>query len=511
MTTPDPLPIDPIAPARWRRIDAVVTPPGSKSLTNRAVLLAALARGTSTLRRPLLDADDAQRMLAAVRALGAIVTTSAGDLSITGVDGRWAVPASGVTLDLGNAGTATRFLAAASLLAANPITIDGDARMRQRPIGELAVALLGLGAGVEWLQTPDCPPLRITPPPTTGPDGRSPTAATVTLGPTQSSQFISALLLIGPWLPHGLTLRLTGEVTSSSYVRMTLALLDRLGAQVKATGDLAVIRVSPGGPAPASLSTRGGDASIPINQAATLTMNEPRGPRPRGLPAFDYRIEPDASGATYFWTAAAILPGARVRVEGLSDSMLQGDAAYAHMLGRMGASVQVATGEPPLPTLPALPGETGPRSPSIAVRGPERLSPVLADMRDMPDAVMSLAIACCFARGHSVIRGVRTLRVKESDRVAALKAELAKIGVEVFEHPEDADTLTITPPAEGVDCRPDVAPVRFETYRDHRMAMSLALLGLRRPNVLMNDPACVGKTYPGFWADLATLGAAGTA
>lgn len=474
--TPDPLPIAPIPSARWRRIDASITPPGSKSLTNRAVLLAALARGTSTLRRPLLDADDAQRMLTAVTALGALpATTPQGDLSIAGVDGRWTVGPAGARLDLGNAGTATRFLAAAALLADGPVTIDGDARMRQRPIGELAAALRSIGAGVEWLASPDCPPLRITPPLAAAQDASS---ATVELGPTQSSQFVSALLLIGPWLPAGLTVRLTGDVTSASYIRMTLTLLDRLGAQVKATGDLSVIRISPG-PLP--------------QRSLDLTSG-----RPRGLPAFDCAIEPDASGATYFWTAAAILPGARVHVLGLSDATLQGDAAFPHLLGRMGAGVQVQTGEPAF-----VGAETRPAS--ITVRGQDRLSPILADMRDMPDAVMSLAVACCFAKGHSVIRGVRTLRVKESDRVAALQAELAKLGVAVSPHPGDPDTITITPPAEGLDCRPEAPSVTFETYRDHRMAMSLALLGLRRPNILISDPGCVAKTYPGFWSDLLRL------
>lgn len=479
MTLPDPLPIAPIAPARWRRIDAVITPPGSKSLTNRAVLLAALARGTSTLRRPLLDADDARRMLDAVRALGASASvTPNGDLSITGVDGQWRVGPAGVRLDLGNAGTATRFLAAAALLADGPVVVDGDARMRERPIGELAEALRHLGATVEWLGKPECPPLRITPARAGSGAGVDLYAAGVELGPTQSSQFISALLLIGPWMARGLTVRLTGAITSGSYVRMTLTLMDRLGALVKATGDLSVVRINPGSSA-----------------AAGMTAGAAR---PRGLPAFDCTIEPDASGATYFWTLAAILPGARVRVESIADATLQGDAAYPHVLGRMGAGVQISTGEPSF-----IGGETRPAS--IGVRGTERLSPVLADMRDMPDAVMSLAVACCFARGHSVVRGVRTLRVKESDRVAALKAELAKVGVIVSEHPGDPDTITITPPAEGVDCKPDAPPVVFETYRDHRMAMSLALLGLRRPNVWIADPGCVGKTYPTFWSELAGI------
>ncbi|MEZ6234762.1 MAG: 3-phosphoshikimate 1-carboxyvinyltransferase [Phycisphaerales bacterium] len=479
MAPPDPLPITPIPPARWRRIDVSVTPPGSKSLTNRAVLLAALSRGTSRVRRPLLGADDAERMLAAVRALGAKATVLAdGDLEIEGVDGRWPVGSEGVRLDLGNAGTATRFLAAAALVADGPVTIDGDARMRERPIGDLAGALESLGARVEWLGTPGCPPLRNVPP---DHSAVAPASSSVSFGETMSSQFVSAVLLIAPWLPSGLTVTLPDGATSASYIRMTLGLLDRLGASVQVSGDLRVIRVAPG-----------------PGRIADLAHG-----RPRGLGAFDYTVEPDASGATYFWTAAAILPGARVKVDGLGDAGLQGDAMFPHVLGRMGATVLVSTGHPSAIT--DREGEFGPAS--ITVRGGDRLRPVLADMGDMPDAVMSLAVACALARGHSVVRGVRTLRVKESDRIAAMRAELAKVGVDVREHPGDEDTITITPPEGGIDCRPDAPRVEFETYRDHRMAMSLSLIGLRRPNVLIRDPGCVGKTYPGFWDDLALLSA----
>ena len=480
MAPPDPLPITPIPPARWRRVDARITPPGSKSLTNRAILLAALARGTSIIRRPLLGADDAERMLAAVRTLGArCEATPEGNLAITGVDGTLMAGPGGARLDLGNAGTATRFLAAAALVADGHVTIDGDPRMRERPIGELAEALTALGATVAWGGTPGHPPLTITPPRTACGDtlhATDATGATVELGPTLSSQFISALLLVGPWLPSGITVRLTGEVTSASYVRMTLTLLDRIGASIRATGDLSVVRVGPG---PRTLG--------PITQG-----------RPRCLGAFDYTVEPDASGASFFWAAAAILPGARVHADGIADASLQGDAAFPHVLGRMGATVQVQTGDP---TLEA----DGPRQASIAVRGGDKLLPVLADMRDMPDAVMALSMACCFARGHSVIRGARTLRVKESDRIAALRTELGRVGVAVQEHPGDPDTITITPPPQGIDCRRDAPPVLFQTYRDHRMAMSLAILGLRRPNVSIADPGCAAKTYPGFWDDLARL------
>lgn len=452
---PPELAIPPLAGAAARHW--IVRPPGSKSLTNRALLLAALARGRSRIRNALLEADDSRVMLRAVADLGAKVEVEAAERAVTveGLDGRLRAGA-GVTLNLGNAGTATRFLAAAALLADGPVTIDGDERMRQRPIGELAEALERLGAAVEYLPTPGglarCPPMRITPP-KEGPRTEGP----LDLGRTQSSQFISALLMLGPWMAGGITLRLRESPVSVSYIELTLALLDRLGAVVKTSEDLRVLRVT-------------------AARAEAL-----------GLGGFEYEVEADASGATYFWAAAALTPGATCTVRGVPESSFQGDADFPELLGEMGAQV----------TRPAR-GEDG-----FSVRGGARPGPVEADMSRMPDAVMTLAAVASFAGGPSLIRGVRTLRVKESDRVAALRTELAKVGVEV-ESPlrGDEDAMRITPPKGGVQAG---EPVVFETYSDHRMAMALALIGLRRPGVSIRNPACVGKTYPEFWRDFAGL------
>lgn len=447
---------DPLMLPKWSRrpgaapLDTLVRPPGSKSLTNRAILLAALARGESTISRPLLGADDAERMLAAVGTLGARVSRPGdGSLRIEGVGGRWRVPPGGVRLELGNAGTATRFLAAASLCSPEPITIDGNARMRSRPIGELCEMLERLGAGVEYLGVPGCPPVRITPPEAgaVAIAGGEP----MEIGRTRSSQYVSALLLVAPFLGGGLTLRLTDEITSASYVRLTVELLDRVGADIRSSDDLRVLRVVP------------------------------------GLGGFSYEVEPDASGAAYWWAAGALLAGQRVGVSGLPAESTQGDAGLAELLGRMGAGVE-------------RDGST------VRVRGPRTLEPILADVSDLPDAAVALAVVCAFAPGTSVLRGVGTLRVKECDRIDALRAELSKIGAWVVERVNgDDDVMTVT----GV--RGDQAlggasrPVVFETYDDHRMAMALSLVALRRGGVALRDPRCVEKTYPGFFADLATL------
>ncbi|MEO1583576.1 MAG: 3-phosphoshikimate 1-carboxyvinyltransferase [Planctomycetota bacterium] len=437
---PDPFPIEPIdAP-----FDAVVTPPGSKSETNRSIVLAALANGVSTIRNALTDADDARRAIDAIRTLGARATFDGSTITIEGVGGSWRVPSDGATVDLNNAGTATRFLTAAAVLSPGPVTITGNARMRQRPIGQLAEALASLGASISFAESDGCPPLTITPP------AEPLRAPSVRVGTPDSSQFVSALLMIGPWIPGGITVRIEGEVTSAPYLAMTIEMLDRIGASVDASGDLRTLRCGP-----------------------------PIATRP-GLDAFELAIEPDASGASYWWTAAAITPGATARVPGLSDRSIQGDVGYVRLLERMGCRVDH--------------DDSG-----IGVTGPTRLSPLLADLADMPDTAMSLAVACCFASGASVIRGLRTLRVKETDRIAAIETELTKIGADVRVQGDDA--ITITPPPGGIAG----GRVAFDTYDDHRMAMSLALIGLRRPGVAINDPLCVNKTYPSFWSDLATL------
>jgi len=454
---PETLAVTPLAAP----FDAAIRPPGSKSLTNRALLLAALADGESTLHEALRDGEDAARMISALTQLGArIVSDAGGALRITGVGGTWKTPPEGTVLDLHNAGTATRFLAGAALLSPAPITLDGNARMRERPIGELGYILTALGCGVSYLGKQGCPPVRITPP---APGSRPP--GVIDVPTTQSSQFISALLLVGPWLPGGITLRLTGEVTSASYIAMTLGLLARLSAQVRTSEDLRVLRVS---------------APTPPGET----------PPRLGLRGFQYTVEPDASGASYFWAAAAMIPKARCRVLGLGDDSLQGDSKFPEVLALMGAKFA--------------------RSPKpqeyIQVTGPHHLKPILADMSQMPDAAMTLAAVACFAGGTSILRGLRTLRVKECDRIAALQTELAKVGVVVQTPVQgDPDAMTVTPPSGGMDCFAAARPVEFDTYNDHRIAMSLALIALRRPNTFIRNPACVAKTYPGFWADLAHL------
>lgn len=450
---PDPLPI----PVIEQPFDLTVRPPGSKSLTNRALLLAALAEGESTLHGALTDAEDARVMIRALQQLGAIINVEGTTVTVLGVGGRWRVPPDGVTLRLENAGTATRFLTAAAILAApgsGPVTIDGNARMRERPIGELVELLRAMGARVEYADREGHPPVRV--------HSSDPgvLADEIEVGVTASSQFVSALFMAGVFLPRGLTVRFTAEPTSRSYLEMTLQLLAQLGVRVDGRG-----------------ATFDGTVRV----------------HPMRLYRFDHHVEPDASGATYFWAAAAMVPGSRCAVPGVDAVSLQGDAGFVEVLADMGARVTV--------------DDLG-----AAVAAPSgELLAIAADLTLMPDAAMTLAAACCFASGRSVIAGLRTLRVKETDRLAALVAELSKVGVRATvtraRRPSGADdeALCIEAPEGGIDCSPGVARVEFDTYHDHRMAMSMALIGLRRPNVFIRDPRCVAKTYPTFWHDLSRL------
>jgi len=409
----DPMPIVPLRTP----FDLAITPPGSKSITCRAYVLAALARGTSRIVRPL-RAKDTDALLTALCTLGARASWTGDDVSIVGTGGRF--PRGG-TINLGDGGTPTRFMIAAACLATEPVVVDGSARMRQRPIAEGVELLRRLGAQIDFVDFNDHLPVRVTPREMTGGD--------LDVGRTLSSQFISAIMLIAPCLDTPLRLNLGPDLTSASYVGLTRHVLQQW---------------------------RGRDD----------------GP----LKATTYEIEPDASAATYWLTAAAMVPGAAVRIDGLAASSPQADARFVRLLAEAGGN---PTGDDPV---------------GLRYGGP--LRGVTCDMADMPDASMTLAAAMATAESPSTITGLRTLRIKETDRLAALTTELSKMGCRAEITP---DSITISPSAGHA------GPVIFETYDDHRMAMALALIGLVRPGISVANPACVSKSYPTFWRDLARL------
>ncbi|MFO0846317.1 MAG: 3-phosphoshikimate 1-carboxyvinyltransferase [Gemmataceae bacterium] len=428
---PDELPIPPLA----RPPRATVTPPGSKSITNRALVLAAL----SSVRRPqlltgCLRSEDTEVCIAALRKLGYEVEADwAGPLSAVSVfrGDRPVVPAPEADLSVGNSGTTMRFLTAMLALGHGRYRLDGVPRMRERPIADLLEALGQLGVQARSERGNGCPPVVI--------DGGSWRGGKVRVRGDVSSQFLSGLLMAAPFAPAATTFEVVGPLVSQPYVEMTCRMMH----------DWRLV------------TTSSSPHVVPGGQPAD------------GLPNGAYAVEPDASAASYFFAAAAIT-GGRVTVPGLSAHGLQGDVRFVDVLERMGCAVERSAD-------------------AITVQGGE-LTGTDVGMNDISDTVMTLGAVALFAKGPTTIRNVAHIRHKETDRLAALATELRRVGADVEEFD---DGLTITPrPLRGTTIR---------TYDDHRMAMSLALVGLLVPGVVISDPGCVAKTYPGFFADLEKL------
>lgn len=410
--------------------------PGSKSLTNRALLLAALAEGESTLTNVLFS-DDSRAMLEALGRLGFELRIDEPTRTVTVVGRGGAIPNKTAELMLGNAGTAMRFLTAACALGPGgcAYTLDGIARMRERPIGQLVDPLRVLGANIEYLGSDGYPPMRIG----SGFEGGS-----VQMPPTLSSQYISALLQAGAVAQRGIVLHFEGPIISRPYVEMTARLMERFGVVVARPDEEQLMGVEAGS----------------------------------RYVAADYPIEPDASNASYFLAAAAVVPGARCTVQGLGSDSLQGDVHFANLLGQMGADVEF-------------------HADRITVVGSESLDGIDVYLNDMPDMAQTLAVVALFARGGTVMRDIGNLRVKETDRLAALDTELTKLGATVK---IDGDDLYV-----DIDTPGKLTPAAIDTYDDHRMAMAFAVAGLRCEGVTINDPTCVNKTFPEYFDYLARL------
>jgi 3-phosphoshikimate 1-carboxyvinyltransferase len=421
---------------------ATFAPPGSKSLTNRALVLAALADGDSTLSN-VLFADDTKVMLDGLRALGFALDIDDAARSVR-VHGRGGVvPApDAAEIFCGNSGTTIRFLTALAALGRGTVTLDGVARMRQRPIGALTGMLKNLGVRVEHSSEAEgFPPVRVL--------GGGLPGGIVRYGSEVSSQYLSAILMIAPYARNEVRVNLDGPQTSWPYVAMTMRLMDEFGVTPELIRD----------------PTTGEPRQIIV---------------PHGTyAATDYAVEPDASNASYFLALAAIHPGAKVTIEGLGKQSLQGDVGFADVLHRMGAALTFGRD-------------------FITIRGADTSEGIDVDLSTMPDTAQTLAVAALFATGPTTIRGLHTLRVKETDRLAALATELTKLGADADVEGDDA--LTIHPPEDG-----RLKAVAIDTYDDHRMAMSFALAGTKSAGVRIRDVECVNKTYPGFFADLARV------
>ena len=413
---------------------ATVRVPGSKSITNRALVLAALSgsSGYDCELRGALQSEDTEVMCDSLRALG-FRTHMDWPSSLVRVgheedDDR--IPASHADLFVANSGTTMRFLTALVSLGHGRFRLDGVPRMRERPIEDLLVTLRQLGVSAFSERGNGFPPVVVEASGLAG--GRAVIKGNV------SSQFLSGLLMAASAAQSEVAIEVEGELVSWPYVAMTVQMMRQWGLEIET---------------PSTTRFR-----VPGRQRSGV---------------MGYEIEPDASGASYFWAAAAIARG-NVRVGELTARSLQGDVFFLNLLEEMGCAV--------------VRGHNG-----LTVHG-RPLRGIDVDMNDISDTVMTLAAVACFAEGPTTIRNVAHIRHKETDRLAALATELRRVGAEVDEF---ADGLTITPrPLHGAE---------IETYNDHRMAMSMALIGLRVPGIVIKNPGCVAKTYPGFFDDLEKL------
>ena len=417
--------------------------PGSKSISNRVLLLAALADGV-TIVRDLLHSDDTERMLDALRILGiAVEPIEANALRqgsgqaylITGCGGNF--PVKEAELFLGNAGTAFRPLTAALALSGGNYRLSGVARMHERPIGDLVDALRQLGASITYLGNEGFPPLQISPSVLAG--------DTVEVRGDVSSQFLTGLLMALPLTGQTVRVRVAGELISKPYIEITLAMMARFGVEV-----------------------------VKQDEQNFFVFGGRRYQSPGVI-----HVEGDASSASYFLAAGAI-GGGPVRVNGVGKNSVQGDVRFAEALEKMGAQVFM--------------GDNW-----IECKAPEsgKLKAIDLDCNHIPDAAMTLAVAALYAEGTTILRNIASWRVKETDRIHAMATELRKVGALVE---EGADFIRITPPASRSSILNPQSGI--DTYDDHRMAMCFSLAAFGH-GVRINDPGCVAKTFPDYFAAFA--------
>ncbi len=408
--------------------------PGSKSISNRTLLLAALAEGVTEVKG-LLASDDTSHMLAALATLGVQCTQQGDsrDYRVQGVGG--AFPVKQADLFLGNAGTAFRPLTAALALSQGQYRLSGVPRMHERPIGDLVDALRQLGADVNYLGQDGFPPLQVNP-------ASIQAGGRVQIRGNVSSQFLTALLMALPLTGVTTTVEVVGELISKPYIEITLNLMRRFGVEV----------------------TRNGWQEFVVQGGQCYQSPG------------EIHVEGDASSASYFLAAGAI-SGGPVRVEGVGKTSIQGDIRFAETLAAMGATITM--------------GDNWVEASSTG-----RLKAIDADLNHIPDAAMTIAVAALFADGTTTIRNIASWRVKETDRIAAMATELRKVGATVE---EGADYIRVTPPTTLT------LNAQIDTYDDHRMAMCFSLVALGGVPVRINDPKCVGKTFPTYFQEFQKL------
>lgn len=409
-------------------LDARVTVPGSKSLTNRAFVIAALANGTTTLHGAS-DANDSLVLIRLLQKLGVEIKTAGDTITIQGNGGKFK-PFHG-ELDVEDAGTVMRFLSALCCIIPGEITLSGTLRMHQRPIYGLVDALKKADVEIVYTGKEDFPPIKIK--------GGNFNGGKLHIDATASSQFISALLIVAPVLPNDTEIICEGEPASVPYVDMTIAVMKHFGVEVNHENHKCY-------------SIKGGQS----------------------YKASDYKIEGDASSASYMLALAAVTGGS-VEVANLSPNSLQSDAAFADILGTMGCTVN--------------------KGESVKVTGTPNLTAIDIDMVGMPDTAQTLSVVAAFAKGETKITGLGTLVHKETHRLIALQTELTKMGIE--SRIDNSSIRIKGGQPRGAD---------ISTYSDHRMAMAFAVAGARIDGVAIESPEVVKKSFPAFWEALNSTG-----
>ena len=412
--------------------DGRITLPGSKSISNRTLLLAALASGNTEIR-DVLASDDTARMLESLTKLGVkLDPIGEHDWRVHGCAGNFHNKQA--DLFLGNAGTAFRPLTAALAFSNGNYQLSGVARMHERPIGDLVDALQQAGANISYLGQPGFPPLKIAP-------AQADLSLPIKIRGDVSSQFLTALLMALPLSKQQASVEVVGELISKPYIEITLNLMAKYGVQVE----------------------RDGWQRFTI--AANSVYTSPG----------QLCVEGDASSASYF-LAAGVIAGS-VTVDGIGQRSIQGDVRFAEALSLMGGEISY--------------GEN-----HITAKKANKIKAIDLDCNHIPDAAMTLAILALFADGTSTLRNIASWRVKETDRLTAMATELRKVGASVV---EGSDYLQITPPTA---IKPNAV---IDTYDDHRMAMCFSLVSLAGVPITINDPACVNKTFPDYFACFAKI------
>jgi 3-phosphoshikimate 1-carboxyvinyltransferase len=395
-----------------KRLEGCLVLPASKSISNRVLILNALSKEPGKLQN-LSDSDDTRVL-------------------------QKALDSDEETIDIGHAGTAMRFLTAYLSISEGERILTGSGRMKERPIGELVGALNELGADIQYAGNPGFPPLSIR--------GRKIRGGSIQVDSSISSQYISALMMIGPSLEEGLSIRLENEIISSSYIRLTAELMQEYGIPVSFTGN----RIE-----------------VPFHPY-------------RGK---DMYVEGDWSAAGYWYAMGALSGGTELEVQGLSRRSGQGDSALPELFRPLGVTTKFT--------------EKG----IILGKGPGTLDNFEFDFRDNPDLVQTMAVLCGLMRMPFIMRGTRTLKIKETDRILALQKEMKKLGIAI-----EADSG-----GEWISWDGKVDPVvpgtiEIRTYQDHRMAMAFSPAAILHPGLIIQDPGVVNKSYPDFWGDLHRVG-----